>query len=219
MVASQGKWQATARWLFERRRNAARSCGLIATLAVLVLPPGPNSAAKLFVPPPAATPPSSVSQLFEAVSRCRSSLPENDRWRIAGVIQQESHRYGYDPLLVLAMVEVESQCLPTARGPHGGIGLIQVKPSTARAIADDAGISWHGPQMLQRPVFNVKLGLHYLRQLQHQFSDPYLAMAAYNLGPARVARMPRHRARHATYVRKIMTRYGALRAQQTVGHS
>jgi soluble lytic murein transglycosylase-like protein len=175
--------------------------------------------AKVIVPLPVASPPNTVRRLFEGLSRCRSSLPENDRWRIAGVIQEESHRYGYDPFLVLAMVEVESQCLPTARGPHGAIGLIQVKPSTARAIADAAGIHWHGAKMLQRPAFNVKLGLHYLRQLQRKFRDPYLAMAAYNMGPARVSRMPRHRARRANYVRKIMARYEDLQAQQTVGRS
>jgi soluble lytic murein transglycosylase-like protein len=160
-----------------------------------------------------------VSQLFEGLSRCRASLPENERWRIAGVIQQESHRYGYDPLLVLAMVEVESQCLPTALGQKGAVGLIQIKPSTARAMAEEAGVRWHGPQMLKRPVFNVQLGLHYLRRLEDQFGDPYLAMAAYNLGPARVARMPRHRARKARYVLKIMARYADLQARESVGRS
>jgi len=218
MAASQGKRRAMAGWLCVCRRGVARSCGLVGTVAVLALPSRPASPAPPIVQPRQGKRPDAVSQLFEGLSRCRASLPENERWRIAGIIQQESHRYGYDPLFVLAMVEVESQCLPTARSHKGAVGLIQLKPSTARAMADDAGIRWHGPQMLKRPLFNVQLGLHYLRQLEDQFRNRSLAMAAYNLGPARVARMPRQRAEQAGYVRKIMARYADLQAQ-SVGSS
>jgi soluble lytic murein transglycosylase-like protein len=67
--------------------------------------------------------------------------------------------------------------------------------------------------MLTKPLFNVHLGLRYLTQLEKRFGDPYLAVAAYNVGPTRVARMPRHRARATGYVRKVLSRYEALLAQ------
>jgi soluble lytic murein transglycosylase-like protein len=61
--------------------------------------------------------------------------------------------------------------------------------------------------MLTRPAVNVRLGLRYLWGLERRFKDIYVAVAAYNLGPARVQQMSRERARGARYVRKIMARY------------
>jgi len=154
-----------------------------------------------------------VATLFAALSGCRASLSERERWRVAGVIHHESQRYGYDPLFVVALAAVESTCLPTARSRHGAVGLIQVRPSVARAVAQDGGIRWRGAQMLTKPLFNVHLGLRYLTQLEKRFGDPYVAVAAYNLGPTRVARMPRQRARATEYVQKVLSRYEALLAQ------
>lgn len=164
-------------------------------------------------------PPTPVSALYNAVSACRPSLPELDRWRIAGVILHQSELHGYDPLFVLAMVQVESTCSPTARSPKGAVGLIQIKPSTARGVAKEAGLPWLGADMLTRPTFNVQLGLRYLKSLEAQFRDPYLAVAAYNLGPARVARMPRKHARQVRYVRDILALYEDLRTQHGIGRS
>jgi soluble lytic murein transglycosylase len=154
--------------------------------------------------------PNPVEGLFTALSRCEPNLPERDRWQIAGVIHGESQRYGYDPYFVLAMMEVESGCSPTARGTHGAVGLIQIRPSTARAMADEVGLDLDRPVDLTEPAINVRLGLRYLWKLESQFRDPYIAMAAYNMGPTRVSQMPRWRARQATYVRKILHRYEAI---------
>jgi soluble lytic murein transglycosylase len=156
---------------------------------------------------------SPVATLYAALSQCRASLSERERWRVAGAIYHESQRFGYDPLFVLAMTEVESTCSPTARSARGAIGLIQVRPSIARAVAEEAGLRWRGAHMLTKAVFNIHLGLRYLAQLESQFGDPYLAVAAYNLGPTRVTRMPRQRARQAEYVQKVLARYEALLAQ------
>jgi len=151
-----------------------------------------------------------VSDLFNALSRCQVPLNEGERWRLAGAIHQESRRHGYDPLFVMAMIQVESGCSPTARGERGGVGLVQIKPSTARAVAKDAGLPWYGSETLTRPALNVELALLYLAQLEEQFGDPYLAMVAFNRGPARVGRMSPQRARGARYVKKIMARYEDL---------
>jgi soluble lytic murein transglycosylase-like protein len=150
------------------------------------------------------------ARLFTAVSRCRPSLTRAQRSRIAEAIQQEAERHGYDPLFVMAMVEVESTCSPTANSPRGAVGLTQIKPSTARAIAKDLGVPWQGRSTLVHPVLNVRLGLGYLAQLEEQFGDPYMAMAAYNLGPGRVSSMTKHHARRSRYVRKVLARYEGL---------
>ena len=73
---------------------------------------------------------------------------------------------------------------------------------------------WEGARLLERPSVNVRLGLHYLYDLERRFRDPYVALAAYNLGPTRVARMVPAHARRARYVRRVVSRYENLLAQR-----
>ena len=190
------------------------SCSFLLGVAIVCTAPSTVVPATR-IPRPVRVEPRSypMATLFAALSGCRPSLSERERWRVAGVIHQESQRYGYDPLFVVALAAVESTCLPTARSRRGAVGLIQIRPSVARAVAQDAGLRWRGAHMLTKPVFNVHLGLRYLTQLEKRFGDPYLAVAAYNLGPKRVARMPRQRARATEYVQKVLSRYEALLAQ------
>lgn len=151
-----------------------------------------------------------VSFLAAELWRCRPSLDERQRWRIAGAIHDQSRRYGYDPLFVLAMIKVESTCSPHARGSRGALGLIQVQPRTARAIAPEAGVLWSGPAMLTRSNLNLQLGLHYLWKLEKHFKDPWVAIVAYNMGPAGAAGVGRLAARQKPYVRKILAHYEDL---------
>jgi soluble lytic murein transglycosylase-like protein len=162
--------------------------------------------------------PDLVRTLYRALSRCRARTPEAQRWRIANAIHRESQRYGYDPLFILALVEVESKCAPAARSRRGALGLIQMKPSTARAIAKAAGLPWRGAQTLTTPALNVQLALRYLSQLEKQFGDLHLAVAAYNLGPQRVVGMPRSRARQLHYVKKVASHYEQLVARHGPGY-
>ena len=150
------------------------------------------------------------SKLFAAVSRCRPSLSERQRWRIVDAIHQESERHGYDPLFVMAIVEVESTCSPTANSKRGAVGLTQIKPSTAREVAKDLGVSFNGRQALVQPNLNVRLGLSYLARLEEKLGDPYVAIAAYNLGPQRAKRMSRQHAKRERYVKKVLARYEGL---------
>jgi soluble lytic murein transglycosylase-like protein len=152
--------------------------------------------------------------IVRGLSLCSATLTQDERWRLAGIIHDESQRRGYDPLFVVAMIQIESGCLRTARGPGDGdgVGLIQIQPSTARAVAREADLPWHGDHTLTRPAVNVRLALEYLSRLEERFRDPLVAMAAYNMGPNRVAQMSPQRARGAGYVRKILARYEQLLA-------
>lgn len=148
-----------------------------------------------------------------ALSECGSALSEEDSRSIAESIVAESERHGYDPLFVQALVEVESTCRPTARSPAGAVGLIQLIPSTARDVARRSGIRWRGIDGLLRPEVSLEIGLQYLAELEDRLADPYLAVAAFNLGPGRVAGMRPHHAQRLHYVRKVIGRYeGLLRA-------
>ncbi len=190
-----------------------------ACLMALVAVPLPLGGVQHFTPPAdrparaAAADPTRV--VYSALGRCRSLLSDAQRRLIANAIIRESDRHGYDPLFVQALIEVESTCKPTARSNRGAVGLTQVKPETARAVAADAGLRWHGAHSLTEPEFNVRIGVRYLAQLEEELGDPYLAVAAYNLGPAQVARMPRHRARDTRFVRRVLARYERLLAHPT----
>ncbi len=54
--------------------------------------------------------------------------------RIRAAILDSSERHGLDPLLVLAVIEVESHARPWARSPKGALGLMQVMPYMMRPM-------------------------------------------------------------------------------------
>ena len=151
-----------------------------------------------------------IARVADSLSECTVSLSERERHRLAAIIEKESQQHGYDPLFVSAIIQVESGCSRTARGPTGSLGLIQLQPQTAKEVARQVAVPWRGTDTLNQPALNVRLGLAYLAQLEKRFRDPVVAVAAYNLGPERVARMSRPRARGAIYVRKVLSRYERL---------
>lgn len=164
------------------------------------------------VPSHAAAPQDDVRMLAAALRGCAASLSSRERVEMARIIDQQSDRHGYDPLFITALVQVESGCVATARGGDA-LGLVQLLPATARGVARRAGVRWRGEQMLTEPSASLELGLRYLAELEAELGDPYRAVAAYNLGPARVARMSSGRAQATVYVRKILTRYERLCAE------
>jgi len=153
-----------------------------------------------------------LTTVIAALDDCSASLSRAERQIMARIIHRLSREHGYDPLFVTALVQVESGCSRTARGGDA-LGLVQLLPSTARDVARRAGVRWHGDVTLTEPAASIEIGLRYLVELEEQFNDPYRAVAAYNLGPARVARMSSGRAQRTVYVRKILLRYEQLRDQ------
>lgn len=80
------------------------------------------------------------------------------------------------PSLVKAVILQESGGNPNAKSKAGAVGLMQLMPSTAKALGVDA----------TDPEDNVRGGTKYLAQLIDQFGDEKLALAAYNWGPGNV---------------------------------
>jgi len=155
-----------------------------------------------------------LDSVAAALEDCPNALSAAQRQRIARVICDESDRCGYDPLFITALIQVESGCAASARG-NGAVGLVQMLPATARGVARRNGMPWRGEQTLIEPASNIQLGLAYLLELEDQLGDSYRAIAAYNLGPARVAHMSSRRAERSPYVQRILERYEALLDQAT----
>ena len=176
-------------------------------------PRGPLRPASISVLDPAAAA-DLEGGLADAWRACRWPKRADDAERMARVVLAESERQAYDPLFVQALIEIESTCDPRARSRRGALGLTQLRPRTARAMARELKMDWPGPAALYDPAINLRLGLHYLQKLERRFGDWHLAIAAYNLGPTRVARMDNGRARRSAYVQRIVGRYRELVEQR-----
>ena len=116
---------------------------------------------------------------------------------------EECDSYKLDPYLILAVIKVESEFSPAAVSNQGAIGLMQVMPGTGRYVADELGIDYEGKSALYDPFINVKLGIHYLSFLNDRFENTEEALAAYNYGPAKIAKIRTWRSK-PRYVRKVL---------------
>ena len=92
------------------------------------------------------------------------------------LVEDAASRHRVDPLLVHAVIAVESRHRPDAVSPAGAQGLMQLMPGTARIL---------GVVDPFDPRANVEAGVAYLRRLADEFGT-VLALAAYNAGPGAV---------------------------------
>jgi len=107
-------------------------------------------------------------------------VPEGaDQTKVMAFIRYYSRRYKVNPALIRAMVEVESGFALGAVSPKGAEGLMQIMPGTGR----DLGLvdPFDGAK-------NLEAGIRYFKSLLDTFGSTRLALAAYNAGPARVAK-------------------------------
>jgi soluble lytic murein transglycosylase-like protein len=86
--------------------------------------------------PAAATLPRLDPALFihQRLSELNPHLTDAQVARIGEAIVRYSHKYSLDPLLVTAVIEVESAARPWARSPKGALGLMQVMPYMIRPM-------------------------------------------------------------------------------------
>jgi soluble lytic murein transglycosylase len=72
------------------------------------------------------------------------------------------------------------------------VGLLQLMPETAKAVASGAGMA-HEEGWLVRPDHNIALGALYMRDLLDKLSGSIpLATGAYNAGPEAITRWQSH---------------------------
>ena len=146
-----------------------------------------------------------------------TALWGDERRRVEAAIVHEAHRNGLDPLLVAAVIQVESRFDPFAVSGVGACGLMQLMPPTARWLLEkdaDAANDKLRPAHLFNPVLNIELGTMYLAQLMDRFGgDLNQALIAYNAGPG-VARSLKRGSkafrRLEAYPKAVLAAYKAL---------
>ena len=99
---------------------------------------------------------------------------------IVAAVRQQAPKYGIDPALVLAVIQVESAYRSDAVSPKEAAGLMQLIPDTAERF---------GVADVFDPAENIRGGIKYLRWLLAYFQgDVTLALAGYNAGERAVDR-------------------------------
>lgn len=93
------------------------------------------------------------------------------------IIYREAMKNNLPPELLAAMVEAESDFRPRLISEKDARGLMQIIPSTGSDL---------GVKNLFDPEQNVAAGAKYLRYLLDRFTDPRIAIAAYNAGEGNV---------------------------------
>lgn len=134
------------------------------------------------------------------------------------LFQKYADEYDFDWLLIAALAFQESGLNPKKKSRRGAVGIMQIKPSTAK----DKNIRIKNVYELEN---NVHAGVKYLAFLRDRyFTAPeikeaasiHFSLAAYNAGPANVRKM-RARARKMGLNPNVWFRNVEQAAQQMIG--
>lgn len=150
-------------------------------------------------------------KIYEMV---HSKLPKKHKKnseRIAQTIIVESNRHGLDPYFVMAVIAGESSFNPEAVGPVGEIGLMQIRSSTGKWMAELNRSQWKGLKTLRDPIQNIILGTAYIGWLRGKSANNgRLYVAAYNMGLKSVKSAVSRKIYPKDYPRHVMKRYMAF---------
>lgn len=105
-----------------------------------------------------------------------------------GTVREQEAKWKLPPDLVWAVMRIESAFDEEVVSPARAVGLMQLMPETARAVASGANMP-HEEGWLVHADHNITLGALYLRELLEKLGGNIaLASGAYNGGPDAIAR-------------------------------
>lgn len=144
--------------------------------------------------------------LEQMITRFNPKLKVNEKEMIINSIIAESRKTDFDPLLIASIIAAESSFRPKAVSPCEARGLMQITDCVSQIMK----IS--NPFDIRQ---NIYAGTRYLKDLNRQFKQFELILAAYNAGPTRVARLGRiPRIRETiNYVKRVTDFYQKIRDQ------
>lgn len=133
-----------------------------------------------------------LRRYLDPAARLRNPHAAGDAARFRAIVddlRRYAGQYRLDWLLVGAQAYQESRLDNSRRSAAGAVGVMQIKPATAREMGID------DPRPVDR---NIEAGVKYLRFMTDRYLDDgavdplnrqLLAIASYNAGPARVAQL------------------------------
>jgi soluble lytic murein transglycosylase len=142
------------------------------------------------------------------------------------LIERHATRFGVPPDLMQALMREESALDPEIVSWAGAVGLTQLMPSTAKAVARRHKLKVPSPAQLRDPDTNVMIGTAYLGDLLKLWDGNFaLACASYNAGEGAVKRWIRERGERELdefveeipiretrdYVKRVLTSFNAYR--------
>jgi hypothetical protein len=149
--------------------------------------------------------PAGAGAAVEAMAKAPlPSLPLARNPKINEAVEQAARQYDLDPLLVHAVIQVESGYNPYAISHAGAQGLMQLMPATARSL---------GVRNSFDVEENIRAGVRHLKELKETYKDDRLALAAYNAGAGAVDKyrwIPPY-PETQEYVYKVGKKYGEAR--------
>lgn len=161
-----------------------------------------------------------ANETYKAIKTLtRDRFTEDEVVKLAAIILRQSKLYGFDPLLIVSIIQVESQFHPSANGRYrsgrlsGAKGLMQIKPSTVESVAKRLGMEFN-PQNLLDEEANVFWGAAYLTRLLLHFGDIRTAIIAYNVGIGNVSsKLSRGEILPKRYYHKVMDHYSQIQRE------
>lgn len=111
----------------------------------------------------------------------RKQLGRATAHKYAVTVVSSSTKVGIDPVWIVAMMWQESRFDVRSTSSERAIGLMQILPSTGRAIG-------YSPRQLRDPVISIRAGVSYLATQKKNFGSIKKATTAYNQGSTRVRR-------------------------------
>ena len=100
-------------------------------------------------------------------------------------VEKYAKEYQVDPLLIFAMIKIESNFNKNAKSSSDAKGLMQLMDATAEDTANKLGMEYNSEDLTD-PEINIRLGTKYFSSLYETYKNIPIALTAYNAGSGNV---------------------------------
>ncbi|MEA3464095.1 MAG: lytic transglycosylase domain-containing protein [Patescibacteria group bacterium] len=137
-----------------------------------------------------------LNQDLGGLSKGVKKIVQEIKRKYGGRIKLVAQKHSVDSKIIIAIIAVESSGNCRAVSCANARGLMQLKPLTAKTM---------GIKNPFHPYDNIWAGTRYLKRLKKRFGNFDTALAAYNLGPTKVAKLLQNGFNPSAYkyVRKV----------------